>query len=116
MLTTVSTLGIALRNARIRGLLFKFVDFPYCSFNTAFIQYQRQYYEEVMSSCLKNASFFKKVRVSCIQMVSIATLVALTGARQFFEQSQSYKALKNKPTIRLKKIRIDAKSKESVAI
>ena len=23
----------------IRGLLFKFVDFPHCSFNTAFIQY-----------------------------------------------------------------------------
>ena len=43
----------------IRGLLFKFVDFPHCSFNTAFIKYQMQYYKEVKSPCFKNASFLK---------------------------------------------------------
>ena len=41
----------------IRGLLFKFVDFPHCSFNTAFISYLRRYYKEVKSPCFNNAYF-----------------------------------------------------------
>ena len=57
----------------IRGLLFKFVDFPHCSFNTAFFQCKRQYYKEVKSPCFKNASFLKKFLECCIKMVSIAT-------------------------------------------
>ena len=57
----------------VRGLLFKFVDFPHCRFNTAFIQYQRQYYKEVKSPCFKNESFLKKFGEFCIKMVSIAT-------------------------------------------
>ena len=45
-----SNVNCSQRGARyIRGLLFKFVDFPLCSFNTAFIPYQRRYYKEVKS-------------------------------------------------------------------
>ena len=32
-------LSINVSKTKIRGLLFKSVDFPHCSFNTAFIQY-----------------------------------------------------------------------------
>ena len=57
----------------IRELLFMFVDFPHCSFNTAFIQYYKQYYKEVKSPYFNNASLLTKFYVSCIKMVYIAT-------------------------------------------
>ena len=69
-----------------------------------------------MSSCFKNASFFKEIPRILHQNGLHSDLGCANRGTPFFEQSRSNKALKNKPTIKLILIRIDAELNYGVAI